>query len=319
MKTMQFRVLIFLLCISFFLKCTSSTDPDGPDNNPPAISNLIANPDSIIMNDSCEITCIANDPDGDNLNYVWRSTTGVIIGSGSVVSWTAPDSVGEYFITCKVLDGNDGEAIESVVIVVLTNEPSASFRVDKTTARIAEVITFVNTSQNVTSYEWDFGDSTSSTEENPTHSYSDTGSFTITLTAHGALGSKSVSKSTIIGDPVLKLTFFGDSNQFEGPTSFQEGPVTFHFYNQSSGSASGVVLKLDDGYTHQDILNLFTNGYAPIHHPVWTTQLHWNVINAGTYETFELLLQPGLHTFGSFKDSPPGVGAYLGAMLTVYN
>jgi len=64
-------------------------------------------------------------------------------------------------------------------------ELSVSFTMDKTNAEVGETITFTNTSQYATSYEWDFGDGNSSTEENPTHSYSSTGEFTITLTANG--------------------------------------------------------------------------------------------------------------------------------------
>jgi len=321
MLNIQFRILIFLLCISFFLKCNSTTDPDDPDNNPPAISNLIANPDSIIMNDSCEITCIANDPDGDSLNYAWQSTAGAIVGSGSVVSWNAPDSMGEYFITCKVLDGNGGEAMDNVKIVVLSNEPSASFIMNKTNARIGEVITFTNTSQNTTSYDWDFGDGNSSTEENPTYAYSDTGLFTITLIGHGALGSSSVSNSTTIGDPVLKLTFYGNGVNFEGHTNFKEGYVEFYFYNQSSGLASANLVKHDSGYTHQDMLNTFTNGFSAAHHPSWTTEIPgaWNEIDAGTYHTWTENLMPGLYTLVSVKTRSPGIGAWYGAGLTVYN
>lgn len=319
MKNLIFSILIFL-CIAIFIKCSSSTSTD-PDNNSPVISNLIVNPDTIQFNETCEITCTAYDPDGDIINYIWECATGVINGSGSVVSWTAPNSVGEYFVTCKVLDSNGGEAIESVNIVVLSNEPSASFIMDKTTARIGEVITFSNTSKNTTSYIWDFGDGNSSTEENPTYAYSDTGSYIITLTAHGEAGSSTVSKSATIEDPVLTLTFYGDSNIFDGSTTFKTGSVRFYFYNQSSGLASANLVKHDSGYTHQDMLNLFTNGYSTGHHPSWTTEIPgaWNIINSGANHTWTNFLTPGLYTLVSAKSSPPGVGAYYGAGLTVYD
>lgn len=48
--------------------------------------------------------------------------------------------------------------------------------------------TFNNTSTNAVSYSWDFGDGTTSTEENPVHAYAAEGSYTVTLTATGDAG-----------------------------------------------------------------------------------------------------------------------------------
>lgn len=43
-------------------------------------------------------------------------------------------------------------------------------------------VSFTNSSENATTYNWDFGDGTFSTEENPTHIYTATGNFTVQLT-----------------------------------------------------------------------------------------------------------------------------------------
>ena len=45
------------------------------------------------------------------------------------------------------------------------------------------VVNFINYSINANVYLWDFGDGYTSTEENPTHAYSDEGPFTVSLTA----------------------------------------------------------------------------------------------------------------------------------------
>ena len=200
-----------------------------------------------------------------------------------------------------------------------TDEPSVSFTMDKISSRVGETITFTNTSQNATSYEWDFGDGNSSTEANPTHSYSSGGTFTITLTANGEGGSGSETKSITIGDPVLELTFYGDSCKFQGPTSFTDGPVILHFYNQSSGSASANLVKHDDGYSHQDMIDTFVNGYTTEHHPSWTTEVQgvWNIINANNSHTWTGNLEPGLYTLVSCRITPLGVWYVAG--LTVSN
>ncbi len=44
-------------------------------------------------------------------------------------------------------------------------------------------ITFTNTSQNAVSYQWDFDDGNTSTEENPVHEFEENGSYDVTLSA----------------------------------------------------------------------------------------------------------------------------------------
>lgn len=46
-------------------------------------------------------------------------------------------------------------------------------------------ISFVNSSLNATSYLWDFGDGTTSVEQNPTHTYANEGTYTVSLIVNG--------------------------------------------------------------------------------------------------------------------------------------
>lgn len=64
------------------------------------------------------------------------------------------------------------------------------------------VVSFDNFSQNATGYSWDFGDSNSSTEENPSHTYTDAGEFAVVLTASNAEGTTHTQTKTVtITDP----------------------------------------------------------------------------------------------------------------------
>jgi len=65
------------------------------------------------------IHCNVQDPDGDNLSYLWRTTGGKITGEGSTVGWTSPGINGDYSITVIVSDGRGGKAEGSVVFKVL--------------------------------------------------------------------------------------------------------------------------------------------------------------------------------------------------------
>ncbi|MEA3444130.1 MAG: T9SS type A sorting domain-containing protein, partial [Bacteroidota bacterium] len=55
----------------------------------------------------------------------------------------------------------------------------------------ANTVEFTNTSGNALSYLWDFGDGTTSTEENPVHQYQSIGTFTVSLIAANVCGTDS--------------------------------------------------------------------------------------------------------------------------------
>lgn len=59
-------------------------------------------------------------------------------------------------------------------------------------------VTFTNTSQYAYSYEWDFGDGTTSTEENPEHVYDRDDTYNVRLKAFGPGGDSTVAKFNII-------------------------------------------------------------------------------------------------------------------------
>jgi len=63
------------------------------------------------------------------------------------------------------------------------------------------VVSFDNFSTNATEYLWDFGDNNTSTEENPTHTYSAGGNYTVSLTAGNGSESKTSEKTVTITDP----------------------------------------------------------------------------------------------------------------------
>ena len=71
------------------------------------------------------------------------------------------------------------------------------------------IVSFTNSSTNAISYNWGFGDGSTSTDQNPQHTYTTGGTFTVQLTATGAGGSNSITKSVIIQNPVsgTNITF----------------------------------------------------------------------------------------------------------------
>lgn len=83
----------------------------------------------------------------------------------------------------------------------VATDPIASFQYEISADNYLEVA-FTNYSQNSISYSWDFGDSQTSVEENPTHTYDAAGTYTVALTASNEDGTSHVySEDITITEP----------------------------------------------------------------------------------------------------------------------
>jgi|GEM_PF-3642072 len=85
------------------------------------------------------------------------------------------------------------------------NPPVAEFEVASTENLN---ITLNNSSKEATSYSWDFGDGNSSTEENPSHTYADAGTFTIKLKATNSIGSDDATQQVTVTTPYKRDGFY---------------------------------------------------------------------------------------------------------------
>ena len=107
--------------------------------------------------------------------------------STDTVSQTYTDP-GQYTVTLSVFDTISRETItvrKTELIVVRTYiAPIASFTVDKTSGQNKLTCTFTDTSvgSGLKSWLWDFGDGNTSTIQNPIHTYSAPGKYSVSLT-----------------------------------------------------------------------------------------------------------------------------------------
>ncbi|MCD6473926.1 MAG: PKD domain-containing protein [Thermoplasmata archaeon] len=99
-----------------------------------------------------------------------------------------------------------------------------------------DVIHFTDLSTGATSWHWDFGDRTTSDQRNPTHQYTQLGTFTVTLTVRDSSG-KSDSISKIIN--VVNIPPNADFS-YEPLTIFIGEPVTFD--GSSSSDFDGIIV-----------------------------------------------------------------------------
>lgn len=77
------------------------------------------------------LDCAADDPQSGELTYTWSAEKGSIKGQGKTVSWTAPDTLGDYSINVKVVSSKGGEVNFSKKLKV-TDNPYHNQTADKT-------------------------------------------------------------------------------------------------------------------------------------------------------------------------------------------
>ncbi len=75
-----------------------------------------------------------------------------------------------------------------VVDFVGNDGPTVGFSASNNLPATGEIVSFTNSSENATEYLWNFGDGTTSTEENPTHIYQQEGTYLVTLSAANESG-----------------------------------------------------------------------------------------------------------------------------------
>ena len=130
-KTKLGVILVTLAMVFASSACGPSVEPTptpGPGGNqPPVIASLTPGrmqvlPSSVGSQSIIEIRCVASDPDGDVASYGWATTGGKFSGTGPVVSWVAPEHLGDYDVTVTVEDGKGGSAVASVTISVVSNQ-----------------------------------------------------------------------------------------------------------------------------------------------------------------------------------------------------
>ena len=102
-------------------------------------------------------------------------------------------------------------------INVLPNPSSADFIVDTSYSEISGEILFVDKSTGyVSSWSWDFGDEKSSIEQNPVHTYTEKGIYTVKLFVTGDNNIDSLVKTNLITIGPMEVDF--EANIFAGET-----------------------------------------------------------------------------------------------------
>ncbi|MEZ5009103.1 MAG: PKD domain-containing protein [Chitinophagales bacterium] len=205
--------------------------------------------------------------------YIWDFDDGTTSDIENPVHiFTDP---GVYDVEFIIIDSNNCIIADTAYIQIIVtdtfNATSANFSVSDSGC-LRTTISFNNLSENANNYLWDFGDNTTSTDENPEHTYSTIGTYEVVLIADPGSGCSdtfsmeiSIFESTSIAEYLYSQAECGDTNivvQFfdssfssigivdwswdfgDGSSSNQENPV-----HQFSGSGQyTVTLTITDAF-----------------------------------------------------------------------
>jgi len=181
-------------------------------------------------------------------------------GSPTSWSWTFGDggtsplknptytysTAGNYTVSLTATNAGGSNTItRNNYIYVISTKPQADFTGTPSTGAAPLNVTFTDTStRSPTSWSWNFGDGGTSTLQNPTHTYSTAGTYTVSLIATNAGGSDTITRNGYI--------FVYSSNPlpyFYGTPSTGASPLNVTFTDTTTGSPTSWIWDFGDGGT----------------------------------------------------------------------
>ena len=220
----------------------------GPSNDPP-VASFSANP----LSGSAPLTVSFTSTSTNTTSHDWDfNGDGVLDASGVLVSYTYNDA-GTYSVSLTATGPNGQDVItRSNYVTVSASPPTALFTADPTSGKKDLRVEFSNSSLRYSTSVWDFGDGNTSTENNPVHTYTTSGTYDVSLSVVGDGGSDTnVLSGYITVDDVQTPAIVLDPKYIE-TTSGSSVPIDVKVLGVSGMAAAQVVIFYDNSLMTYD-------------------------------------------------------------------
>jgi len=172
-------------------------------------------------------------------------------------------SLGHYTPKLTVTDNDGAQSNVTLPTVTVENRlPTASFDFSPDSPGAGEPISFndksVDSDGSISAWTWDFGDGGSSAAQQPTHTYSQSGEYSVRLTVRDNDGGQSSTfQPVFVAGATLSISNF----QYTDEACDDDVPFSFTLSNTSSVTATNVGISVTGGY--QDYSNTIAS-VAPV-------------------------------------------------------
>ncbi|MDH5366158.1 MAG: PKD domain-containing protein [Cyclobacteriaceae bacterium] len=194
---------------------------------------------------------VTNTSSSGTWDYLWNFGDGTTSNDENIGSHTYAVA-GEYIISLTVGNGDCTETIVQTIFIE-SQKPIVDFDVIPTEGCAPVTVSFTNTTQYALedSYVWNFGDGSTSKVKNPTHTYYQSGTYTVSLTANNSIGET--------GEAIKEQVVY----VYDNPIAlFEVRPAEVYlpnpiYINNNSFDATSFQWDFGDGNTSED--------FEPIH------------------------------------------------------
>ncbi|MDA3912209.1 MAG: FISUMP domain-containing protein [Bacteroidales bacterium] len=211
-----------------------------------------------------------------SFGYYWSST--VVVTDARLLS----------FYSSNAAMSNNNRANGLSVRCIKDNNPSspqADFNANQTEISLGESVQFTDVStNNPTDWQWDFGDGNASTEQNPSHTYENEGTYTVSLTVSNALGSDTEVKNDYI-------TVISNTLPIETEVVEVTNPTTGEIWMDRNLGASQAATSSADADAYGD---LFQWGRAADGHQIRTSETTSTLATSDTPGHGDFILLPNI-------------------------
>lgn len=172
---------------------------------------------------------------GNNLDYDWSFPGGTPSSSTLANPSVSYFSPGIFNASLTVSNGNGSNSTTQTGVVEVNDVPAPDFNFDV----INQTVTFFNNSFDADTYEWNFGDGSFSTDENPVHTYAEDDFYEVTIVAFNDCGSSEFTR--LVEVATLPSPAF-DYSEPQGCT-----PHTVQFSNTSTNNSDSFLWSFPGG------------------------------------------------------------------------